>query len=44
MDTQDELLNGDRDNCKLTFWFYITGPNYHACSMAGIDSVPAVFI
>jgi hypothetical protein len=31
----DELLIGDRSNEKLTFWFYLYGPNFHICSMAG---------
>jgi len=35
VDTKDELLIGDRDNHKLTFWFYVTGPNFHGCSLAG---------
>jgi hypothetical protein len=35
VDAKDELLIGDRDNHKLTFWFYITGPNFHGCSLAG---------
>lgn len=36
VDTEDELLIGDRDNQKLTFWFYVTAQNFHACSMAGV--------
>ena len=36
VDTEDELLIGDRDNRKLTFWFYVTAQNFHACSMTGI--------
>jgi hypothetical protein len=36
VDTEDELLIGNRDNHKLTFWFYITAQNFHVCSMAGI--------
>ena len=31
----DELLIGDRSSKQLTFWFHLTGANYHVCSMAG---------
>jgi hypothetical protein len=36
VDTEDELLIGDRDDQKLTFWFYITAKNFHVCCMTGI--------
>ena len=36
VDTEDELLIGDRDGQKLTFWFYITAKNFHVCCMTGI--------
>jgi hypothetical protein len=32
---QDELLIGDRNNRELKFWFSLTGPNLHICSMSG---------
>lgn len=31
----DQLLIGDQTKEKLTFWFYLYGPNFHICSMAG---------
>ena len=32
---KDEMLAGDFKDGKMKFWVYITGPNYHICSISG---------
>ena len=32
---KDEMLAGDFNNEKMKFWVYITGPNFHICSISG---------
>lgn len=31
----DEILIGNKSKEGITFWFYLYGPNFHICSMAG---------
>ena len=31
----DEMLVGDFKNERMKFWVYMTGPNYHPCSISG---------